>query len=94
MHKDLSAHAVYTFFAWFEAVDSFMFRLSYFTMSYENLHLTLCTAHPSLGSGCSFQFLNLTHTWQDSLDGGQPVLRPLPLQRTTHTEQTQIDIHA
>jgi hypothetical protein len=41
-----------------------------------------------------FQFTNLIHSRQDSLDGDQPVARPQPTHRTTQTQNKYKDISA
>jgi hypothetical protein len=47
----------------------------------------ITTLQPFAGPWPLFQFLDPIHSRQDSLDGDQPVARPLRTQRTTqHTE--------
>jgi hypothetical protein len=41
---------------------------------------------PSVGPWPLFSFFIFLHSRQDSLDGDQPVARPLPTQRTTQTQ--------
>jgi hypothetical protein len=56
--------------------------------------LSLSIVLQPFGSWPRFQFLNPIHSRQDSLDGDQPIARPLPTYKTTQTrnKRTQISI--
>jgi hypothetical protein len=49
---------------------------------------------PFVGPWPLFSFLILYTVGRTPWTGDKPVARPLPIQRTTQTEQTHIDIHA
>jgi hypothetical protein len=66
------------------------------TAACHSLHMAMRLSVPIAHSwnAVSLQFLNLTDSRTDSLDGGQPVARPLPTHRTTQTlnKRTQTSI--
>jgi hypothetical protein len=65
---------------------------------YVCIYLSICLCimyvfialQPFVGSWPLFQFLDPIHSRWDSLDGDQPVARPLPTHRTTQTQNKRI----
>jgi hypothetical protein len=48
--------------------------------------IIIIALQPSVGTWPFFQFLDPTHSQQDSVNGDVPVIRPLPTQKNTDAE--------